>query len=165
MEFFGFESDLVLPSDDIKDKIVGLVSDSVISGNIQQSDFKNILMKNLDLKEEDLSALDFTAETLAIKARNIINKSRVENAINRLAVLFPRHVIDNQDFRDDLIEDLWTINEEFWAIPKDFTTNNIIGKFQISVTQAGSPVIYNRIDQSLLKSQIQSLFNAFLWLL
>lgn len=161
MEFFSFESDLILSSDEEKNKIIRLVLDSVIQGNIQQSDFENILKRNLNLKEENLESLDSTSETLAVKARDIINKSRVESAINRFALLFPKDVANNQYFRDDLREDLWTINEKLWAIPKDFAVNGIVGKYQISVTQAGSPVIYKRLDQSLLKSQIQSLIIAF----
>lgn len=161
MEFFSSESDLILSSDEEKNKIIRIVLDSVISGNIHQSDFENILKRNLNLNGENLESLDSTSETLAVKARDIINKSRVESAINRLALLFPKDVANSQYFRDDLREDLWTINEELWAIPKDFAVNGIVGKYQISVTQAGSPVIYRRFDQSLLKSQIQSLIIAF----
>ncbi len=162
MEFFSFESDLILTSDAEKDKIIRLILDSVISGNINQTDFENILKRNLNLKEESLESLISTSETLTVKARNIVNKSRVESAVNRLALLFPKDVANNQNFRDDLREDLWTINEEYWAVPKDLAKNNIVDEYQISVTQAGSPVIYQRLDQSLLRSQIQSLIIALI---
>ncbi|HID55117.1 TPA: hypothetical protein EYP37_01205, partial [Candidatus Poribacteria bacterium] len=133
------------------------------SGRRGKSDYLALLKGIIppQILKEDPEAAVLTAETLSVKVQDAYNRSRVESAISRLMRILPKELRENPDFRDDLSEGLWRINERLWGIPSRLGLKGE-REVQLTMQQTGLSAIYKRLDRNLLKSQIQSFIIAFL---
>ncbi len=160
--YFEMESEIMVP-ESLIDPLVEEILKMASSGRRTKSDYLALLKREIppEILKEDPEAAGLTAETLAAKVRDAYHKSKIESAISRLVTLFPENLRKDPDFKDDLREDLWTINEEFWGVPSSLGLKAGVRRVQITMQQTGLPAIYKRLDRNLLKSQIQSFIIAF----
>ena len=160
--YFEMESEIMVP-ESLIDPLVEEILKMASSGRRTKSDYLTLLKREIppEILKEDPEAAGLTAETLAAKVRDAYHKSKIESAISRLVTLFPENLRKDPDFKDDLREDLWTINEEFWGVPSSLGLKAGVRRVQITMQQTGLPAIYKRLDRNLLKSQIQSFIIAF----
>jgi len=161
VEFFKTESQLVLPSDNSISMMANTLMDSLKKGRISESDILEILRKNTPSSaiSDDPEAIDLTVPTLKAKLAEFSGRARADFIINQITPIFPKELLDNQDFINDLRGDLWLINEKILPLPEELGIKSS-DKITISAIQSGMPMIYDRIDQSLLRNQIQSLILA-----
>lgn len=160
-DFFKTESQLVLSSDNSISIMVNALIDSLIAGKTSESDIMEILKKNTprSLIAEDPEALDLTVPALKAKFAEFNGKARVDSIMTQIMPIFSNELISNQDFINDVRGDLWIINEKALALPEELGIKSP-NKITILAVQAGMPMIYDRIDHSLLRNQIQSLILA-----
>ena len=160
--YFEMESEIVVP-DNLIDPLVEEILKVASSGRRGKSDYLALLKGIIppQILKEDPEAAALTAETLSVKVQDAYNRSRVESAISRLMRILPKELRENPDFRDDLSEGLWRINERLWGIPSRLGLKGE-REVQLTMQQTGLSAIYKRLDRNLLKSQIQSFIIAFL---
>ncbi|MCD6507934.1 MMPL family transporter [Candidatus Poribacteria bacterium] len=160
--YFEMESEVMVPENLIDPLVEGILK-MASSGRTSKSEYLDLLRRTIpkDILDEDPEAADLTAETLAAKIREVWGKSKVQAAIAQLLPLFPQKLRDDPDFRDDLYEDLWVINEGVWGMPPGIDVKAVQREVEISAKQSGMPAVYKRLDRNLLKSQIQSFVIAF----
>jgi hypothetical protein len=162
-DYFEMESEIMVP-ENLMPPLVEEVLRMASSGRTEKSDYLDLLRRMVpgEILDKDPDAVGLTAETLAAKIREIRRKSRIQLAISQLISLFPEKLRDDPDFKDDLCEDLWAVNEDIWGLPPKLGLGKGQRTVQIALRQSGMPIIYKRLDRNLLKSQIQSFIIAFL---
>ena len=131
-----------------------------------EKDIIAILRKNVPeiLYIEEPEILEYTASSIIA----IINEEkrwvRVNQLMDELKPLFPRSLRGNEEFLKDLRDDIWEINEDWFALASSkyskFSndTNDPIGnKVKLTIAQTGMPIIYMDIDRKIIQSQVFSL--------
>jgi predicted RND superfamily exporter protein len=103
------------------------------------------------------------AQSIAVILNESFAHEKNKTAVQHLLPLFPSELQSNEKFREDLRGDLWILNETNLALPKSLVDKHLLNgeKIEIVAEQSGMPLIFTRLDESLMKSQIQSLIIAF----
>lgn len=166
-DFFLYESEVIVEND----KIISSINREVIK-EIEKNAIPNheklvgILKRNLrSLSAEDKEYLPETAHSLLVILIEYYQHERIKTAVEYLLPLFPDELKANQKFSTDLRDDLWMLNETNLALPKSIVEKYKLDgeKISISATQTGMPLIFTRLDESLINSQMQSLIIAFIF--
>ncbi len=131
-----------------------------------EDDIIDILRKNVPeiLYIEEPEILEYTASSIIA----IINEEgmwvRVNQLMGELKPLFARSLRNDEEFLKDLRDDIWEINEDWFALAssryEQFFNNmdNPVGdKIKITAAQTGMPIIYMDIDRKIIQSQVSSL--------
>ncbi len=105
-----------------------------------------------------------TGKFVYSKIINAQNESAIENISNLfIAKLYPRF-INNKDFTKMIRDDLWLLTENSFAIPESLLKNpgTEYEKITIKAELSGMIKIINHLNDSLIKSQIQSIIIAII---
>lgn len=104
-----------------------------------------------------------TARSLERLLEEVWKQRRIQQGMSRVLPLFSAKLRADEDFRDALRDCLWLWNEDWIAIPASLAEKSgVTGEpVRVRFIQSGLPTIFVRLDESLLKSQIQSLAIAF----
>ncbi len=164
-DFFWDESEIEVESESRIDRIIRATVGALSRGTVPTGEtLEGILRRHLPQSQlSDTEAIQETAYSLQVILRDFYQHRKVAVAVEQLLPLFPGELRNNPDFRDDLRDDLWVLNEQHVAIPRQEAQSlGISGDpIQVSYVQTGMPTIFTRLDESLVKSQLQSLAIAF----
>ena len=107
----------------------------------------------------DADGIAETADAVWNMYQEMVSRERGLRTLERLLPLFPEALQRRSDFRDDLLDALWLMNETLIAVPPDVARRaGMKGEeVRFRFRQSGMPLIYTRLDDSLLRSQLQSL--------
>ncbi|NOX36056.1 MAG: RND family transporter [Calditrichaeota bacterium] len=112
---------------------------------------------------EDPEAVTETAYSLSRMLEEFVEYQRIQQAVEQILPLFPGVLQRDRSFREALRDCLWLLNDDWIALPQELANQlGMAGEpVRLRMIQSGLPTIFVRLDQSLLKSQIQSLAIAF----
>ena len=166
-DFFLNESEIIVEND----RIISSINREVIK-EIEKNAIPNheklvgIFKRNLrSLSADDREYLPETAHSLWVILKEYYQHERIKTAVEYILPLFPDELQSNPKFSTDLRDDLWILNETNLALPKSIVERYKLDgeKISISATQTGMPLIFTRLDESLINSQVQSLIIAFVF--
>ncbi len=168
-DFFLNESEVEIEDQNTINKITKAVLNELQQGRLpDKAALEGILLKYLKNRNlyyrEDITD---TAHSLWFLLHEVAQLSRVQRAVDTIVQTFAPEASNNQDLRDDLRDDLWLMNERFIGLPSEKAqTLGLSGpEVRVRFVQSGMPVVFTRLDESLMKSQIQSLLLAFVLVL
>ncbi len=164
-EFFADESEVEIESERRMEQVVRATVRELSRGTLPpEKVLENILHRFVPRSPlNDDQAIAETAYSLQVILREFYLQEKIRQATERVLALFPETLRNNPDFRDDVRDDLWLLNEHHVAVPARFARQLGLSGDSVSVSyvQTGMPVIFTRLDESLVKSQVQSLAIAF----
>lgn len=155
-QFFRNESQLILPSEESIKTIIDSTIDLVKKGEIKRDVFVSLLRGAMGSSHIDEGSLEMTAEALFEKAKEAYGNAKVDHIMSQIMPIFPPELRENRDFINNVKGDLWLINEQKLVVQ----TADGGEKIQFEAIQSGMPTVYELIDKSLLKNQLQSLILA-----
>jgi predicted RND superfamily exporter protein len=115
------------------------------------------------LSAEDREFLPETAHSVQVILNEAYQYEKIKAAVELLLPSFPQVLQYNVKFRNELRDDLWVLNDNNLALPLALVDKNSLeGKeIELNAEQSGMPLIFTRLDESIMKSQFQSLIIAF----
>ena len=155
-QYFKNESQLILPSEEKIRMVVDSTIDLIKRGKIEKTDLVALLKSAMSSDQVDEESLEMTANTLFEKAKEAYGNAKVDGIMSQIMPIFPSELIKNQDFVNNVRGDIWLINEQKLILPMADKGEQI----QFSAIQSGMPTVYELIDKSLLRNQLQSLILA-----
>ncbi|MGB9595048.1 MAG: efflux RND transporter permease subunit [Candidatus Poribacteria bacterium] len=155
-QFFRNESQLVLPSDEKIKAIIDSTIDLVKRDQIKRDILVSLLRSAMGSDQIDERSLEMTTDALLEKSKEAYGNAKVDYIMSQIMPIFPSELTKNKDFINSVKGDLWLINEQKLIIQ----TTDKGEKIQFSAIQSGMPTVYELIDKSLLKNQLQSLILA-----
>ncbi len=155
-QYFKNESQLILPSEERIKQTINSIVNLVKRGETKREDLVSLLRNATNPSQIDEGSLEMTADALLEKSKEIYGNAKVENIMSQIMQIFPSELKKNQDFVNSVKGDLWQINEQKLILK---TAENG-EKIQFEAVQSGMPTVYELIDKSLLKNQLQSLILA-----
>ncbi|GAB4376616.1 MAG: hypothetical protein Kow0042_23050 [Calditrichia bacterium] len=165
-DFFLNEAEIEIESDSRIQRIVQAVLTELQSGTVPAEDRLNgIIRRNLPPGfSADKEEIEATAHSLWVILNENFEYEKIMAGVDKVLALFPQELKSNAKFRDDVRDDLWILNDKQLALPGYLATETGLQGETVKVNfiQSGMPSIFVRLDASLLKSQIQSLFIAFI---
>jgi uncharacterized protein len=161
-DFFWDEADVILNADDDIAVVVDAILEAVAAQPISEEALAEVLRENIAPAywEDDPEVIDLTVEFLAPILTEQQHFNRIDAAVAALLPLFPDVLQQHSPFHDDLRDNLWVLNEGIVAVP---TALNLAQGGEISTIasqQSGMVIVMDRINQSLIGSQLRSLFWA-----
>ncbi|HFE64875.1 MAG TPA: RND family transporter [Caldithrix sp.] len=164
-DFFREESEIIIEDNFKIARISRDVSRQLKTGRVPSEERLSQIIKKYvpSLPAEDRELLPEIAHSLWVILDEYYQYERVMNAVQHLLPLFPQELQSNPKFRDNLRDDLWIMNDHNLALPESIAGKHALtgDKIKLKAVQSGMPLIFTRLDDSLVKSQIQSLFIAF----
>jgi predicted RND superfamily exporter protein len=164
-DFFLDESEIIIEDEtravSIRRDIVKQLESGVLTS---QASLLQILKRRLPfLSEEDREMLPETAHSVQVILNEAYQYEKIMAAVERLLPLFPQELQSNAKFHDELRDDLWVLNDNNLVLPLALVEKNSLkGKrIELKAEQSGMPLIFTRLDESIMKSQFQSLIIAF----
>ncbi|MDQ7052813.1 MAG: MMPL family transporter [candidate division KSB1 bacterium] len=166
LDFFLMESPVEIDDDAEVERLVGRLVRSLQARQIKnEAALSRALRRWLPRDQrDDVGAVEETVQIAWRMVQELVQKQRVQRAAERLLALLPDSLQQNPDFRDDVRDDLWMMNETYIAVsPDDARRAGVDGeRVRLQFRQSGMPLIYTRLDDSLMRSQLQSLAIALL---
>jgi len=163
--FFWEESEIIIESDTRISRIISGILAELENGIVpSEQRLSSIIQKNVPPSiASDREEIAATAHSLWVILNDYYKYQKVMGGVAELLPLFPTELQKNPKFKDDLRDNLWMLNEKHLALPVNIAQKSgLKGEaVQMNFIQSGMPVIFVRLDESLLKSQIQSLLIAF----
>ncbi len=163
-DFFLNESEIEIENERLIKKINSKLIEQIRTGQKPDEEvIKKILLKQLagrgDFYEEDI---EDTAYSLFVILNDYWQYERIMAGVEKIINKYAPQAYKNQKLKDDLRDDLWLLNEKYFAVPKAIAASQGIKGDRVFVhfIQSGMPVIFTKLDASLMKSQIQSLLIA-----
>ncbi len=164
-DFFLDESEVIIEDEtravSIRQDIVKQLEGGVLPS---QANLLQILKRRLPfLSAEDQEFLPETAHSVQVILNETYQYEKIKAAVELLLPSFPQVLQYNVKFRDELRDDLWILNDNNLALPLALVEKNSLeGKeIELKAEQSGMPLIFTRLDESIMKSQFQSLIIAF----
>ena len=162
--FTSSEADIQIESERIIGKIVSDVLAQLKTGEIGEKKIIGILKRNVPEKTYagEVEALEYTAESIVAIIADFSRWYRVNNLVQALKPVLPENLKNDRGFLDDLRDDCWEINEDWFAVESSKYADiiNPEGGVKLTVQQTGMPIIYMDIDKQIIRSQALSLFIA-----
>ncbi len=163
-DFFFNESEIEIENDRLIQRINADLLQKIKSGQkLEKESIKKILQKQLAGKQHFTDEeIDDTAFSLFVILNEYWQFERIMTGVDQIIKRFAPQAMNNQKLKDDLRDDLWLLNETYIAVPSSIAANQGLSGDRVSVhfIQSGMPVIFTKLDASLMKSQIQSLLIA-----
>jgi len=164
-DFFLNESEIIINSKQVISSITrDIIKELEITALPSTENISKILNKNRSsISHDDQEYLHETVQSLWIMLNDYYEHEKIKIGVEDILPQFPEELKSNSKFKTDLYNDLWALNETNVALPKSLVNEyNLSGKnINISAEQTGMPLIFTRLDKSLIESQIQSLIIAF----
>ena len=161
-EYLSEEADVEVPPEAIPSLVRGLVA-LVRKGGFPKEAIDFLLRRALP-PEEDPELVESTLTTLKDMTCERFREDRVRQMEERLLFLFPPSLRRDREFLRDLKGDLWRLLSEEVALPKDLFPEAKGKTVSFKFFHAGTLPIYHRVHENLVKSQIQSLILAFVFI-
>ncbi len=160
--FFFEEADVEIESGDIINKLVELITEKVKNGAIPENQVALLLKKNIPPQywQEDPEVIESTADFLSTIIEEQHSRNRISVLVKKLIRLFPPELQHNEQFRDDLRDDLWVLNERIIGFPADLKPVDSSSIVHLSARQSGMLIVMKKMNDEMLTSQIRSLFIA-----
>ncbi|MBW2148503.1 MAG: RND family transporter [Deltaproteobacteria bacterium] len=163
--FTGDEADITIDTKENQEGLISALDLIFRSGkNPSDSEIRQALEKALVGQEEAPGEedLDYAVESLSTIFRNYGQLSRLHHLMGAVNPDLPPDWAEDPEFKKDVISDLWEVNDNYVALPKEKALELLGGispaeEVKIEVNQAGLPMIFKDLDQKLLKSQLESL--------
>ncbi len=163
--FFRDESEIEIESDRRVERIVSATVQALQRGMLpSEAELERILRRNLSAEQrQDREAIQETAYSLRVILRDFYQHQKIQAGVERVLALWPDSLRGQSDFRDDVRDDLWRLNEHQVALPTKVARQLDLQGDTVTVhyLQTGMPTIFTRLDESLVRSQVQSLAIAF----
>lgn len=164
-DFFLDESEIIIEDEtrtvSIRRDIVKQLEDGALPS---QASLLQILKRRLPyISAEDQELLPATAHSIQIILNETYKYKKIMAAVESLLPFFPQELQSNIKFRDALRDDLWLLNDNNLALPLALVKKNSLEgeEIELKAEQSGMPLIFTRLDESIMKSQFQSLLIAF----
>jgi len=165
-DFFLNESEIEIENDRIVQKINEEILNELGAGRLPDEAAIAKLIIRHTAKREHFSRedIDDTAHSLFVLLNESARYERIMHGVDRIIARFAPDAKDNSKLRHDLRDDLWLLNESHIALPPSVAAASHIDGESVSVhfIQSGMPIIFTKLDASLMKSQIQSLLIALI---
>ncbi len=163
-DFFLNESEIEIENEHLIKKINSKLIEQIKTGQKPDEErIKKILNQQLAGRESfSKEDIEDTAYSLFVILNDYWQYERIMAGVEQIINKYAPQASKNQKLKDDLRDDLWLLNENHLAVPKAIAANLGIEGDHLSVhfIQSGMPVIFTKLDASLMKSQIQSLLIA-----
>ena len=160
--FYSDEADIQIESEKIIAGILTDISQKLKRKVPEEKDLITVLKKNIPKKlyAEDPELLEYTTTSILAVINDERRWARVNQLIEKLKPHLPQNLINNNDFLNDLRDDVWEINED-WIAKDDskytkFTERINVedeNRIKLSVQQTGIPLIYKELDRKIMRSQ------------
>jgi len=164
IEFFEFESEIEIENSNSIDKIIKSIMKLLNKSSLPDEDnLQQIIKSNVSSTiSSDSEGIELTAYSLKVILTGYHQKEKILIGIEKVISLFPTELRDNQKFKDDIRDDLWLLNENNFAIKQGLANaKKLEGEIvERSFIQTGMPIIFTHMDDSLIKSQFQSILIA-----
>ncbi|MHB2150783.1 efflux RND transporter permease subunit [Calditrichota bacterium LG25] len=164
VDFFLNESEIEIDNEALIRQITNQILDLVKSGNpVNEAAIKKTLTRQLASRGNyDADELADTAYSLFVILDEYWQYQRIMDGVDLIIARFAPQAKNNAKLRDALRDDLWVLNEKMIALPSTVASSKGLEGERVSVqfVQSGMPLIFTKLDDSLMKSQIQSLFIA-----
>jgi len=165
-EFFMDESVIIIDDEKAVNNItLSLVNEFKKGIAPDKNWIETIMNKNLsNLNGEDKELLPITAKSVEFLLNEYFRYEKSKSITSKILIFFPAELQKNLSFQKDIMDNLWLLNEINFLLPKTLIkTEKLSGEnFNINITQTGMPLIFTRLDDSLINSQIKSLLIALL---
>jgi len=158
-DFFSYESAIIIDSDNLIRALTDELTEIISNGSpplqiVVENKFKEHKLYEQFSKEE----IDATVEAILDIWDEFYKNAKVDYIAN---VLISNYDLgrNNTELFQDIRDDLWILNEDHFIIPYSLSQKfNIKGEeINIDMSQTGTPSIFKRLDESIVKSQIISL--------
>ncbi len=163
--FFEEESEIEIANPVVERRIIQTTRQLMAQGELpSEKALVEVLERFLPpALQRDSETIRETAYSMHVFAREVYQQARVQAAMAQVLSLFPDSLQQNAAFRDDLRDDLWLLNASVVPIPVNVARQaGITGEtVRMGFVQTGMPTIFTRLDESLVRSQVQSLAIAF----
>ena len=163
-DFFLNESEIEIENERLIKKINSKLIEQIKTGQKPDEErIKKILNQQLAGRESfSKEDIEDTAYSLFVILNDYWQYERIMAGVEKIINKYAPQASKNQKLKDDLRDDLWLLNEKYFAVPKAIAANQGIKGDRVFVhfIQSGMPVIFTKLDASLMKSQIQSLLIA-----
>ena len=107
--------------------------------------------------QDDPAVLDDMAEFLLPILQDHQHFARIEGLVAALLPLFPNELQTDPKFREDMRDDLWGLTETSVSAPVTLNLGAEGAEVGVQVEQSGMVIVMTLIQQSLIRSQLQSL--------
>ena len=107
--------------------------------------------------QDDPAVLDDMAEFLLPILQEHQHFARIEGLVAALLPLFPKELQTDPKFREDMRDDLWGLTETSVSAPVTLNLGAEGAEVGVQVEQSGMVIVITLIQQSLIRSQLQSL--------
>jgi hypothetical protein len=164
VDFFREEADVEIDSDQIISDVVAAILTAITAQPASEEGLLSILQKTVPLEywEDDPEILDDTVEFMFPIIQEKQNFNRIDSFVAELLPLFPAELQEHKKFHDDLRDDLWVLNEEILGLPEDLNLENTGEHISLNSEQSGMLIVLRQITESIVDSQLNSLFWALL---
>ncbi len=168
--FQSDEADLVITSEAVVQDVVAALTKLSMEQTPTENEIRDLLRRVIPASfyASDPEAVDFAASALT----SLIQEERYKMVVSRLTEEIVESAGDVpeenlQAFRRDVYGDIWCLVQDHAGVPADAIPPRATfqipsaGATSLSVTQSGMPIIFKKLDLSILKSQALSLLVAF----
>ncbi|MCK4353277.1 RND family transporter [candidate division WOR-3 bacterium] len=159
--FKSDEADVQIESERIIAKVVGNILIRLKVGEIGEKEILSILKRNIPKKSYagEPEALWYAGESIMAIIADFGRWTKVDNLVQGLKPLLPENLRNDRDFLEDLRDDCWEINEDWFAIESSKYATAVDSEDRVSLTveQTGMPIIYMDIDRKIMRNQALSL--------
>ncbi len=157
--FFWEEADVILDDDELIADVTAAVVDLTAAQPVSEHNLTALLEAVIppDYWEDDPEVISYTVEFLLPILREKQNFSRVDAIVTALLPLFSSELQANPKFHADLRDDVWGLNEQVVGVPVALKIGQGGAEVALSATQSGMLLVLQKINDSLIGSQLRSL--------
>lgn len=157
--FLRDEADVIIEDKALRDQvaasIVAQASAEPVSSEGLLEHLQTIIPE--EYWQDDPTVLEYTAEYLLPILRDRQHLDRIEDMVATLLPLFPDELQTNPKFREDLRDDLWVLTETMVGVPVELNLASTEVEISVTSIPSGMLIVMNAIQQTLIRSQLQSL--------
>lgn len=157
--FHGDEADIQIKTEGIINNIIFDIIWNLKTKHPCEKDIITILEKNipLNLYAHDPEILEYTVFSILAIINDERRWARVNQLIEELKPYLPQNLRNDNNFLNDLRDDVWEINEDWIAVASSKYKNKTNEETNLIAKQTGMPIIYQEIDRKIMRSQLLSL--------
>ncbi len=170
--FNSGQADIEIESREVVAQVTGDISQKLREKNLSEEDIIDILEEDVPerIYADDPEILGYTAESIVAIIDEEKKWARLNHVVQQIKPLLSENLKNDEDFLEDLRDDIWEINEDWVSIEYSKHSNyseglNPEGRIKLTAQQTGMPIIFKDLDENILKSQILSLSIALVLVL
>ena len=170
--FNSGQADIEIESREVVAQVTGDISQKLREKNLSEEDIIDILEEDVPerIYADDPEILGYTAESIVAIIDEEKKWARLNHVVQQIKPLLSENLKNDEDFLEDLRDDIWEINEDWVSIEYSKHSNyseglDPEGRIKLTAQQTGMPIIFKDLDENILKSQILSLSIALVLVL